>query len=743
MKNCKQKGYTLVEMGLVVVLLGIAFAAAIPIYSLYLKERAQSTTEEKMVDVKDEIEKYRDRTGAYPCPAAIDLKEGDPNYGISAANCSTSALAAGSCSNGICAEDGVLQVTDSSNNLYTPKVLRGMIPFLTLGMRERDAHDGYGNRISYAVTQKLTDPLTYDEDEGGIRLIDGSNNILTTTINGEGAAHFVLISAGEDRVGAYSYKGIVGVPCSTTNLQSQNCDTTPQAIYRVSERGTAGNNFDFDDFVKFNALKVPVIWRLVEDPSNPGTYFTVSTQNKMIGVGTNAVGTEKLAVSKDLAASNSYITTKVPAAPVKTQLCEQNGADCFDVMDIAGVQSCPTGEYMVGFVNGNISCAPVTATGCSGGARMVGIDANGVPFCSTPPPPVVNPVICPATLEPVCANGAVWLNQATPGQQQTIQFNSRKEYWECDAAGNWQQYRNPSGSCNCVAGTVTTTSAATCTALGLTGSQTSTTTTVCGANYSQTTVVTTPCTAGANCPATPMTICPANQNVTITLPIRPAGHVSRTYGPYGTYIVNYLCNNGTWVLRSQAGSCTATLTGCPSQSVNVCGTGFTLGATSIGQTQTITGAAPNNSVVQTYVCQLNNTWTLSGSSGSCLPTLLPCSAQSKSHCGQTANLPGSPDGTVFPTPINNNSPWYDAQYTCNNGTWTKSATENCPATVNCRWNSQQGPTGNSTSFFTRLGTTGPGCSGSNITEQGNKAPSSGTCKDGSNNLYGNCYCDCT
>src|SRR5690606_18273347 len=90
-------------------------------------------------------------------------------------NCLTASTANGYCENGLCRTPGMRAGSS---------ILLGTVPYAALGLSIKDAHDGWGNKITYAVTEVLTQTSTFNDQLGTIGLLQGARNPTTGLLIG-------------------------------------------------------------------------------------------------------------------------------------------------------------------------------------------------------------------------------------------------------------------------------------------------------------------------------------------------------------------------------------------------------------------------------------------------------------------------------------------------------------------------------------------------------------------------------
>ena len=131
-----QAGFTLVEIAIVIIILGLAMAGVIAFVDPVLQQSRQKATEANMQRIMDVVSVYAQRNYRIPCPADPDPAGTEPfgaevGSGASGANI-------GDC-------DGAGDMVE------------GIVPFRTLGLTIDDVYDGWGDFITYAVSPVFAD----------------------------------------------------------------------------------------------------------------------------------------------------------------------------------------------------------------------------------------------------------------------------------------------------------------------------------------------------------------------------------------------------------------------------------------------------------------------------------------------------------------------------------------------------------------------------------------------------------
>ncbi|MFN7113943.1 MAG: prepilin-type N-terminal cleavage/methylation domain-containing protein [Alphaproteobacteria bacterium] len=163
----KIAGFSLIELAIVMTIVGLFVATASQTYRLYTKRTALNSSLEKKNNIEIALGKFMSVNGRLPCPADPALPVGDVNAGRE--NCRPNNVAyptlACNATNSLCRIEGargfVFPAPGTTVQGTVPpnpgpeRVLRGGIPYVTLGLSPRDAYDGWGSMFTYAVTEML------------------------------------------------------------------------------------------------------------------------------------------------------------------------------------------------------------------------------------------------------------------------------------------------------------------------------------------------------------------------------------------------------------------------------------------------------------------------------------------------------------------------------------------------------------------------------------------------------------
>ena len=475
-KDHGEGGYSLLEVAIVVAIVGVFIAFLSGGYHIYRVTKAKQTTSINTQVVLSNFSSYLSVYGRYPCPAPINVKTDSPDYG-SEGDCSDTAVAVGDCAGGICVEESERTVTLPDTTVVRPRVRRGGVPFRSLNIPEEHAYDGWGNRLEYAVTERLAVRATYNRAHGGISVVD-TTPARKSMIDPPDAAHFIVFSHGPNKVGAYNREGFQERPCAgaALDVDVDNCQTTPannRAVYR-----TGFTKDGFDDFVQHYSTMETAIWSIT--PGNPNNIQMLG--DGLAGAGGRPASGDKFEVDGNLRASGNVHSD---------ELCMTGGAPCFRTANIVnpGMQ-CPPGQFMIGIRNAAPECAPANTLvgGCGAGMRMTGINADRTPICT---PALAN---CGPEDVTRCSGTTAQTIQTLPptrhGQSVTlIAGASRAAVYQCNN-GVWS-WVNGWGVCECTPSDVTATLAC---ATGYVGAREVRTEVICPSGDTVTTVLSDTCT---------------------------------------------------------------------------------------------------------------------------------------------------------------------------------------------------------------------------------------------------------
>lgn len=404
------KGFSLIEVTIGILILGILMIPTIAIYEKYRQDHIRAASETYPRAIADALRKYAILYGRYPRPARPDVASTAADFGREAPlatypNCSATSTV-------------VCRTTPSAT-----QTLIGTVPFAEIGLPREMSFDGYGRRFTYAVTESLTSSGTFSDTGGRIAVNTGitSNHPDTpeddrfpegiTTNN----IHFVIISHGPNGAGAFTNAASTKfAPCppAAVSFERANCDNNSvfqehrELAFRsdlgrfvrldaLKSRNLANNANYFDDILAFNTTIAGADWTRISTDTD-----VISRTNGRIQIGPNPA-------PGPLPVATVDVYGNVRANTLQTQRLCDDGPGCTSAVfspDVIGgvhasfiTSSTPPyndsqincgGRALTGISNANEECtysgAPGLAGGCIPPDAMAGVDAGGDIICVSP-----------------------------------------------------------------------------------------------------------------------------------------------------------------------------------------------------------------------------------------------------------------------------------------------------------------------------------------------------------------------
>ena len=292
----RSNGFTLIEIAMAMMIIGVLLVPALQIYNITMKERKIARTDIAMDTVYAAMGKYVARNGHYPRPTHPNIPINTAGAGQEAALPILNVCAVGSTL--VCRT--VVGSVDTGADVETinpDPVLIGNIPYGALGIPYQSTLDGQGYSLTYAVTENLTASATFDDRWGAIEIRNDGRVAATPNVYSAGAfrGHYAIVSHGEDSRGAFNTSGSISVPCGTVadGLDFENCNNdgifrnniyqydpgvnTPTLKVQISSAPGAAH---FDDYVAHSNSVSTGIWSFI--PNQPSIR---STQNGNVQIG--------------------------------------------------------------------------------------------------------------------------------------------------------------------------------------------------------------------------------------------------------------------------------------------------------------------------------------------------------------------------------------------------------------------------------------------------------------------------
>lgn len=202
--NRRTAGFTLVEIAIVLVVVGLLIGGLITPLATQLEQRRSADTQRAMEDAREALIGFAVRNGYLPCPA------------ISAAN----------------------GLEDRSEERCTNERRTGFLPWATLGMPKLDS---WGHVFLYSATPDFTDSaapfrLATPRDIT-VATRDAAGNLVAATAPNDIPA--VILSTGKNGYGGFSDLGVRAVDAGTNNLD-EKANLNPAGTAFIA-RGTSDN----------------------------------------------------------------------------------------------------------------------------------------------------------------------------------------------------------------------------------------------------------------------------------------------------------------------------------------------------------------------------------------------------------------------------------------------------------------------------------------------------------------------
>lgn len=377
MLDKKNSGFTLIELSIVILIVGILILPILEVYKSYLLRKEMIVTRENVQMAVDGISLVLNR---YPCPSDRSLTSSDPNFGIEQCDLTTIPSCTATGLQGICRATSAFDRDGDTINdeiiiggvptyyyqIYSTSLVPNVATITKVNYLDGSTVlDGWNNKLTYAVVANVTRPnrtasvIQRDFKAGVISALDENGNP-TAGINDN--ALFAVISHGKDGRGAFNSNGIGFDNCLAT-ARGENCDedTTFMQGIALSE-GTD----PFDDVSKFFLIPEGELWRATGqlDAFNRPLPHIRNMNNNNAGINIATVPSVKLEVGGTIRA-DSVRTSNV---------CDENGNNCFSSVPLFGTGMpistgtgasgvCTAGQVIIGISNGQIQCGrPIFTT---------------------------------------------------------------------------------------------------------------------------------------------------------------------------------------------------------------------------------------------------------------------------------------------------------------------------------------------------------------------------------------------
>lgn len=446
-----QLGYSLIELVVVLVIIGGVTALILNSVRLYIEQVSHDKTIQHMQVVSETIQEFIANNGRYPCPAPLNLNINDSRYGYEV-ECDANSI--------YTQEEGIYDVwgnveirefiepeikkeeeqdeelpkeeaepLEEQITYEKAKVRIGGIPVKSLGLDLKYANDGFGSRLTYAVTENMALSVPSQNIGGAIKIINEKND---NNLEGRGNASMVIVSHGKNKAGAYDKNGekskTLCFQKRLKRLDSENCDFD-NAIFRNAQRTE-----HYDDYIFFSYNYAETKWQSLYNEQ--GDMFSKNTSLTTVSIGSINIAEDLKILQKEQEDRESNNEEKViiingeeyvlkpniqyrisaedgevevielgPIAPeditdpmlpkleidgdLKAKLntntikiCNKNLFDCFEPEILAGtgMRCLEPNHYPVGVGENKMKCE--NEVKCASGYYMIGInEETGWPLC--------------------------------------------------------------------------------------------------------------------------------------------------------------------------------------------------------------------------------------------------------------------------------------------------------------------------------------------------------------------------
>lgn len=392
------KGFTLIELSIIVMIVGILMIPAFRAYDTYLYGKRVTETKEHIAKLQSEISIFAIKYDRYPCPSDRSLSPSDPMYGYEQCALLATPPTAGTCMGSN--DDQALCVyssdTDTDGTGGPDPIVLGGVPFMTIAdtvntadptavsqyrrIASTEILDGWKNQISYAVTLSQTSDTTFDNDRGVILMVDEHGNPIGN--DPDQRMHFALISHGKDAMGAFSQAGTRVVSCTSgiygspdgpavgpgtpaageaVNRDVENCN--PNAIFIMGlDYSDAEGLLHFDDIVSYGTSDTSALWDSTRLPNGDRTPHIRNLNSGNVGFG----------VSPPITTLDVGGAIKAETKVRSNVICDRDGNNCFNTSILT--ESAPVPALVqndTALTVANETAAP--GIRCASGRVMVGI----------------------------------------------------------------------------------------------------------------------------------------------------------------------------------------------------------------------------------------------------------------------------------------------------------------------------------------------------------------------------------
>jgi prepilin-type N-terminal cleavage/methylation domain-containing protein len=229
----RARGFSLVELSIVVLVIGIVLTMGIGAWTANLENQAHAATAQRQAAIKEALTGYLRRNNRLPCP--------DSDF---------------------TAPDGVENRTTAGDPTTACSAAFGIIPYTTLSLARDAARDGWGNFFSYHVSNTnitasvagnwsantdWTRSAWFRTGSTGLITVNNRNGATVTAIATNVVA--VVVSHGRNGFGAYTISGTRNTLATTGTDEENNTNAGTTYLRRDLTTDDAATGGPFDDQV--------------------------------------------------------------------------------------------------------------------------------------------------------------------------------------------------------------------------------------------------------------------------------------------------------------------------------------------------------------------------------------------------------------------------------------------------------------------------------------------------------------
>lgn len=280
-KTTGQRGFTLVEVAIGLIIIGLLMVPYMQLYTAQRQKEVFNQAIDNAAVIDTALRKFVYQNGRYPKPANRSLAAGSAGFGEEV----TTTITPCSLSNITICRATVPSAVAPNNT-----VLIGSVPLTALELPLKYAVDGYNNQFTYAVTESQTVAGTFNNTAGIITIRD-RNDSTSSSVDVGTTYHYIVLSHGPDRKGAFTLAGVQTSPCTALGRDVENCNNdaiftnnlaVDSAGFWNRQESTPAGNSHYDDVTKASKDSASGgLWDTVAP--QPSIYSNLGSANIRIG----------------------------------------------------------------------------------------------------------------------------------------------------------------------------------------------------------------------------------------------------------------------------------------------------------------------------------------------------------------------------------------------------------------------------------------------------------------------------